>query len=114
MHAHYLAWAAWKLFNNVSYYYSWTWALLPESGLWGTPHTGVSISFPEGPRVSPGLCLQMAVAGLVQSHLFRRNLISPQAESLLPPPALSLALICRKMSSGSFPPGPEIQGEEFH
>lgn len=94
--------------------YSWLCTLLPESGLWGTVPLGVSIPFPQGPRVSPRLCLQMAVAGLVQSHLFRPNLISPQAESLLPPPALSLALICRKMSSGSFPPGPATQGEEFH
>lgn len=78
------------------------------------PTQGSPTHFHREPQVSSGFCLQMAVARLVRSHLFRWNLISPQAERLLPPPALSLALISRKMSSGSFPPGLEIQGEEFH
>lgn len=36
------------LFRNASYNYSWSCALLPGSGLWGTTHPGVSIPFPRG------------------------------------------------------------------
>jgi hypothetical protein len=44
---------------------------------WATSYPGVSILFPQGTSGQPGLCLQMAAAQLVQSHLFRQNLISP-------------------------------------
>lgn len=115
-HARSLAWAAWEAPCSVTLATIILGAVLCCLG-WASE----ALPTPGSPSIStgnlgfsPGLCLQMAVAGLVQSHLFRRNLISPQAESLLPPPALSLALISGKMSSRSFPPGPEIQGEEFH
>ena len=93
-------------------YYSWSCALLPGP-VWGAPHPGAPSHFHREPRVSPGLCLQTAAAGLAQPHLFRWNFISPQAESLLPPPALSLALISGKMSSRSFPPVQKSKVKNF-
>lgn len=74
IHAHSLAWAAWKALSHDSYDYPRSCALPPGSGLWGSTHPRASLPFPAGTSGSaqgsasqwqwPGLSSPICLGGI--------------------------------------------------